>query len=206
MRQGSPRRRTTSPAASKSAITPGRTSSLSSIADSRKLITALCPPRGRRSLSRPFAPERDLCRTPLVLEGVAALHPLRRESQSLPRTRSGVRPSPAETGEQLCCGVNLRKETPIFTLSEGRGRFGRLRPKSGEGSSGQPTLRRPQRPVRSHYSLLSAHSSPSPEGSSGHPPSGYAKVSPEVHIAVESLVHRAHGAQKFVTDPSGRMV
>ena len=113
----------------------------------------------------------------------------------------------------------------LFTLSKGRGRFGRLRPKpvrglprnqarvtqgspegegwderssgqpshhgsssfgaaalhplqgerqvrassaeTGEGSSAQPAPCHPQRPVRSHSSLLAAHSSPAPEGSSG---------------------------------------
>ena len=64
-------------------------------------------PAGRLSL--PSRARATVCRvvsrqaiTPVgtkLLRGRIALHPLRGERQSLPRTRSGVRASPAETGE-----------------------------------------------------------------------------------------------------------
>ena len=64
-------------------------------------------PAGRVSL--PSRARATVCRvvsrqaiTPVgtkLLRGRIALHPLRGERQSLPRTRSGVRASPAETGE-----------------------------------------------------------------------------------------------------------
>ena len=91
------------------------------------------------SIGREPPPPLPGPRLPPLLEG---------EGQSLPRTRSGgdslpvVVSTPASTFEpkQLVAA-------PFFTLSKGRGRFGRLRPKSVRGLPGNH-LRVTQMPPR----------------------------------------------------------
>ena len=88
--------------------------------------------------------------------------------------RLGERPAPSSPEGARC--QSLRGDAVLSPLLGER----QIRPSSaeiGEGSSAQPAPCHPQRPVRSHYSLLAAHSSPSAEGLPHNRPSGYAKVS-----------------------------
>ena len=70
------------------------------IAESQARQERLAEPPSLADVRSPLNPSPgDLSKAPFVFEGGTALHPLQGERQSLPRTRSGVRPSAAETGE-----------------------------------------------------------------------------------------------------------